>query len=81
LYDLYDIMQLSVRDVEDRTFKEFKAQAVKEGLTVGRALTLAMQYWIEEEEDKKSFLDLKPTDWGKGTEHSSEEIDAVLYGK
>ena len=52
-------MQLSVRDVEDRTFKEFKAQAVKEGLTVGRALTFAMRHWMEEEEDKKSFLDFR----------------------
>lgn len=74
-------MQLSVRDVDAETFKEFKAQAVKERMTLGRALTFAMQHWMEEEETKTSFLDLKPTDWGKGTEHSSDEVDAILYGK
>ena len=30
---------------------------------------------------KKPFSSLKPTDWGKGTEHTSEEIDKILYGK
>lgn len=74
-------MQLSVRDVDERIFQEFKAQAVKEGIVIGRALTLAMQHWLEEEGDKKSFLELRPTDWGRGTERSSKEIDTVLYGK
>ena len=26
-----------------------------------------------------SFLELKPFDWGEGTEKSSEEIDEILY--
>lgn len=30
--------------------------------------------------EKKSLLDLKPFDWGEGTEKSSEEIDAIIYG-
>ena len=29
---------------------------------------------------KKSLLDLKPFDWGEGTENSSEEIGVILYG-
>ncbi len=29
---------------------------------------------------EKSLLDLKPFDWGEGTENSSEEIDTILYG-
>ena len=29
---------------------------------------------------KRSLLDLKPFDWGEGTENSSEEIDVILYG-
>ena len=28
---------------------------------------------------KLSLLDLKPKDWGKGTERLSEEIDGELY--
>lgn len=26
------------------------------------------------------FFDLKPRNWGKGTEKTSEEIDKTLYG-
>lgn len=29
---------------------------------------------------KKSLLDYKPTNWGKGTERVSEQIDKILYG-
>lgn len=28
---------------------------------------------------KKSILDIKPRDWGDGTENASEEIDEILY--
>ena len=28
---------------------------------------------------KLDLLDLKPRDWGKGTENLSEEIDKTLY--
>lgn len=28
---------------------------------------------------KLSLLDLKPKDWGKGTEKLSEEIDKIIY--
>ena len=29
--------------------------------------------------DKRSILDLKPKDWGKGTERTSEDIDEIVY--
>jgi len=29
---------------------------------------------------KKSILNLKSKDWGKGSEKTSEEIDKMLYG-
>lgn len=77
--DLYDNMQLSVRDVDENVFREFKARAVKEKFNVGKALTLAMKNWAEKRTPKKNFLALKPTDWGEGTENISQEIDKVLY--
>ncbi len=76
---MYDTMVLSVRDVDDDVFRDFKAEAVKKGLKVGKALTFAMQEWIDKSSPKKSFMRLKPMDWGKGTENSSMEIDKVLY--
>jgi len=72
-------MQLSVRDVNERIFMEFKAKAVQNKLNVGQAITLAMKHWLEMHEPKKRLIDFKPTDWGKGTEKTSQEIDKILY--
>lgn len=74
-------MQVSIKNIEETTFREFKAESIREGLTMGNALTLAMKVWIEMKKTKprKSILDFKPKNWGKGTERLSENIDSVLY--
>lgn len=74
-------MQLSVKNVEDDVFKEFKAESVREGFNVGKSLTLAMKLWLEKKhkKPKSSILSLKTIHWGKGSERTSEEIDKVLY--
>ena len=74
-------MQVSIKNVEDEIFREFKAESVREGLNVGKALTLAMKLWLEKKEQKPSMklLKFKPANWGKGTERTSEEIDKILY--
>jgi len=74
-------MQLSIKNVDERIFREFKAKTVHEGIRVGDAITRAMELWVERKEKKLRFLDLKPTDWGEGTEHTSEEIDEILYNR
>lgn len=76
---LYDTMVLSVRDVDNDVFRDFKAEAVKRGLKVGKALNFAMQDWLDKSSPRKSFMRLKPFHWGKGTENSSQEIDKILY--
>ncbi|MBD3155090.1 MAG: hypothetical protein GF368_00355 [Candidatus Aenigmarchaeota archaeon] len=74
-------MQLSVRNVDKKVFENFKVEVTKEGLTIGKALTMALDQWIESKKKRKeNFLDLKPIDWGEGTENTSEEIDDILYG-
>lgn len=73
-------MQLSVRDVDGKVFKNFKVEVTKEGLTIGKAITMALDQWVENKRKNENFLDLKPIDWGKGTEKTSEEIDKILYG-
>lgn len=74
-------MQLTVKEVDERVFREFKAEAVKEGYTIGKALNFAMSMWVwKSTKPKRSLLDLKPVSFGKGTEKLSEEIDKVLYG-
>lgn len=74
-------MQLSVKNVEENVFLEFRAESVREKLPVGKALTLAMRYWLQQrkKKSKRSILDFKARDFGKGTERLSEQIDEALY--
>ncbi len=75
-------MQLSVKNVEERVFREFKAEVVRRGENIGGALNVAMKAWLntQKKRDPKCFLEFKPKRWGKGTEKTSEEIDKILYG-
>ncbi len=72
-------IQITVRDVDKQVFKEFKANAVQQGLNVGSALTLAMEKFLSQQK-KVKFTSLKPVRWGAGTEQVSEEVDNILYG-
>jgi hypothetical protein len=74
-------MQVSIRNVEEQTFRDFKAESVREGMQVGKALTLAMKYWLEnvEHKPKVRFLDFGPKHWGKETKKTSNEIDSLVY--
>ncbi len=74
-------VQITVREVNPQIFREFKADAIKNGLTLGSALTLAMQNFHSELQKKHRFTSLKPIPWGKGMERVSEEVDAILYGE
>ena len=77
-------MNITIRDVDDIVFRNFKAEAVRDCTTLGNAVTMAMKLWLEHyKKDKgkrKTLLDLKPFDWGEGTENSSLEVDDILYG-
>ena len=73
--------QITVRDVDDNVFREFKAQAIHHGLTLGTALTIAMEkYQSELGGKRKKLLSWKPISWGKESTHVSEEVDSILYG-
>lgn len=78
---------IAVRDVDEETFRKFRAMSVEERMKLGDALTIAMKHWLQEEKAKAAkqrglrIKDLaKPFDWGKGTEKTSKEIDEILYG-
>ena len=74
--------QITVREVNEHIFQEFKAQAVRKGLTLGAALDLAMEQFLQDKETKQFlFTTLKPISWGKGTEKTSEDVDRILAGK
>jgi len=84
MFTFGEVMTIAVRDVDENVFREFKAEAAGEGTSVGKILTMAMRFWLErvkkKKKVKKSLLDLKPFDWGKGTENVSENVDRIIYG-
>ena len=71
---------LIVRNVDKSVFQEFKSEATKEGITMGKAITMAMLMWIERERKtiKRSILDLKPVSYK--SRKASTEIDKEIYG-
>jgi len=76
-------MNITIRDIDEVVFRSFKARAVEEGMKLGEAVTQAMELWIKQRNTKlkASLLDIKPFNWGEGTEKVSVQIDQVLYGK
>lgn len=73
-------VQITVKDVNEETFHELKAYAVKNKMTVGTALTMAMHTLMTSLKKRKGKLsDVKPFVGGAGTERLSEQMDEVLY--
>ena len=76
---------IGVREVDEETFRKFRALAVANKLRLGEALTEAMKKLMKEKHtnikrDKvKYLLEVKPFNWGRGTEKTSNEIDEILY--
>jgi hypothetical protein len=73
-------MQLSVRDVDEKIFRKFKAKATEEGMPVGKALNMVMDQWVWKNEKRAKLTDFKPINMGKNARKLSEEIDKVVYG-
>ena len=76
------MVQITVKDVDENVFRELKAQAAKEGISVGKALSFAVRVWLSEM--RKPMLPLsfwKTFKGGKDTRYLSEQIDDVLYGE
>ena len=81
---------ITVRSVNSDLWRELKVAAVKEGMTLGEAMNLALQKWLQERKDasrgskRKSFWSLKPirfegADKGK-LKKLSTLVDETLYG-
>ena len=76
---------IAVRDVDEETFRKFRALSIEERMKLGDAITIAMRKMIREKEtkkksDRKNLLKIKPIKVGKKKVRWSEEIDEVLYG-
>jgi hypothetical protein len=76
---------IGVREVDEETFRKFRALAIAKRVKVGEALTRAMREFLEEEKlnknkpDPSALLKIKPIKIGKKVKWS-EEIDEFLYG-
>jgi isoaspartyl peptidase/L-asparaginase-like protein (Ntn-hydrolase superfamily) len=73
---------VGIRDVNEETFRKFRSFAIEENMKIGEALNLAMKKMINDKDNKKKklgIINIKPIDFGSGTENSSEEIDNILY--
>ena len=80
-------MNITIREVNPRFWRELKIEAVKEGLTIGEAVNLALERWLKEYTNKekrkkaRSFWDLKTFKFeGKDAGHLSAKVDEVVYG-
>lgn len=75
-------MNITIRNLQDATFRKFKARAAEENLKLGDALTQAMDLWIKrvEKKPRSKLSDLPTFDLGPGSEKLSTEIDKILYG-
>ncbi|PIN87869.1 hypothetical protein COV12_01565 [Candidatus Woesearchaeota archaeon CG10_big_fil_rev_8_21_14_0_10_32_24] len=76
-----NMVQITVREVNQDVFREFKGEAIKRGFKVGDALTFAMQKFNSECRSKYDLMSLKPFNLGKGNERVSEQVDEIMYGE
>lgn len=74
---------VGIRNVDEETFRKFRSLAIERKMNIGEALNLAMKKMIanknKEEKKETGIINIKPMDFGKGTENSSGEIDKILY--
>lgn len=83
MFNMYNMKtQITVREVDEKIFRGFKAEATKQGLNLGGALNLAMEkFRTEIGRKRRKLTSWKPMPWGKGTEYVSERVDDILYGE
>jgi len=76
-------VNITIRGLNEAVFRRFKAKAVEKGMKLGEAVTQAMEMWVSRRsaKPKARLLDIKPFNWGSGTEKLSVEIDRLLYGE
>lgn len=72
---------IGVRDVNEETFRKFRAMTVEEKLKLGEALTKAMLLMIEQKKKEKNqkLINIKPRKVGNTKLNWSKEIDEFLY--
>lgn len=74
---------LAVRGVNENVYRKFREKVVAEKTNVGKALTMIMKKWIEEEKmeklDPKNILKIKGIIKTREKVRWSKEIDEIVY--
>jgi plasmid stability protein len=76
-------MDTTIRNLDERLYREVKARAARAGKTMGAAVNEAMEAYLARPLDlpkRGSLADLHPEDYPEGNRRLSEEIDTVVYG-
>ncbi len=76
-------MDTTIRNLDERAYRELMARAALSGKTIGEAVNEAIwAYLATPGPDRRSgtLSDLMPRSYPPGNERLSEEIDSVVYG-
>jgi hypothetical protein len=77
-------MNITIRNIDDSLYREIKADASREGITIGTAVNRAIRVWLNRKSTRSisrhSILELDAIDFGEGTENLSEDFEHNLYG-
>lgn len=74
-------MDTTIRNLDERLYRQLRARAKAAGITVGEAINAAMRAYLASPDLPKgsSLRALVPQAYPKGNERLSEEIDARVY--
>jgi plasmid stability protein len=76
-------MDTTIRNLDERVYRELKAWAAREGKTVGQAVNEAIRAYLAgpgARRGTRSLEELRPEPYPEGNERLSEEVDAIVYG-
>ncbi len=76
-------MDTTIRNLDERAYRELKARAALTGKTIGELVTEAIRCYLARPgalTKRGSLRDLTPEPYPRGNERLSEQVDAVVYG-
>lgn len=77
-------MDTTIRNLDDRLYREAKARAALTGKTIGETVNEALRAYLARPDPTRrvgTLRDIEPIEYPEGNERLSEEIDSVVYGE